>query len=174
MKQIAQRVMCTSKGHINSQYQGIVNGSGEGVILQKYGSQYEPGRNTSIVKLKEQYQYKVLLLFYFSHPLFLCLSSSFFSDFFLLSLPLLRDHEGLVVANTKDGSVRLKLYVVYLFINGFVIYLFHLFIYLDQMETHLWFHLTTYMSTPVWVKWFRFHMQVLCRKCCQQISKYIE
>lgn len=51
-KIIACRVHCINTAHMKKVVTWIIEGGGEGVILQKRGSPYEQGRSSSLVKFK--------------------------------------------------------------------------------------------------------------------------
>lgn len=46
------RVQCKGKLHLGTYLQSAIDTGGEGVVLQKKGSLYEPGRVDSLIKLK--------------------------------------------------------------------------------------------------------------------------
>jgi ATP-dependent DNA ligase len=46
------RVLCQGSEHLKAIVQGIIDYDGEGVVLRKINSFYEPGRSANLLKLK--------------------------------------------------------------------------------------------------------------------------
>jgi hypothetical protein len=87
-------MLCTSNTQLNLMVQQVINDEGEGVILQKCGSLYEPGRTPDLLKLK------VLNIF-----------ADTFRTSLILSLQIAQgDKEAIVISVGNQSSVTLKLY----------------------------------------------------------------
>lgn len=108
IKVVASRVLCESHKFMRMAIRGIIESSGEGVILRKHSSLYLPGRNFSLIKLKV---FQSSLSFSLS-PLSPCLSlAPLLPPSCLIVLQASQgDQEGLVVGVEQNGTVLLKLY----------------------------------------------------------------
>lgn len=97
---IVPRVLCKSSTHLNQFTAGIIDETGEGVILRKRASLYEHGRSPNLVKLKVTYYYSNFIII---------VCDIFMNSFFFFFQTAYADKEGLVV-DVENGNVKLKLY----------------------------------------------------------------
>lgn len=52
LNKVAPRISCESSGNLKLFVENIIEDGGEGVILRKHSSLYEPGRSQNLIKLK--------------------------------------------------------------------------------------------------------------------------
>ena len=106
-KIVAPRVFCTSHLHLLSFLKEILKNEGEGVVLRKPKSFYEPGRSANLLKLKV---IPLLLLLHLisPHSLSIHLNHLTTNSAYKASRG---DREALVLDIESDGSMLLQLYV---------------------------------------------------------------
>ena len=111
---IAARMLCTRKTQLVCMVQDTIAQLGEGAILQKCKSLYEPGRSPWLFKFKVLLQFHTILLCFFFPPFFF-LFPSFPSPCAKIYLVILSqasrgDQEALVVRVTED-HLELQMHV---------------------------------------------------------------
>jgi ATP dependent DNA ligase domain len=103
------RMLCITKKQLKKALHDVISDGGEGLIMRKPKSIYEPGRTSSLVKLKV---FSIQIL----SSTFPGILFSSFKTFFKASRG---DREGIVVSVDTRNAITLKLYDFYLLLFSF-------------------------------------------------------